>query len=136
MLHSLCYLSSANTNLTDKSLEDLFQLSKANNSKQGITGVLLYQNGNFLQICEGEKKKIDKLYDKIQIDNRHKDIILITNSEIKQPMFEDYETGFTVVNNSDKMHKLETYLDWLRQAEIRSVDKVVGIVENFIKRKV
>tara|TARA_R110002012_G_scaffold127225_1_gene279410 strand:- start:5194 stop:5346 length:153 start_codon:yes stop_codon:yes gene_type:complete len=43
--------------------------------------------------------------------------------------------GFLIVNDLKKQKTLEDYLNWLKQAEIESVDKVVGIIENFINNK-
>jgi len=132
MLYNLCYVSSSKASLTAKDLEHLFHVNKRNNMELNISGILVYNNGNFLQILEGEKQKIDSLYKKISKDHRHSDIIKLISTSINERIFKDYENGFIIVNDIKKLKQLENYLNWLKEAEIKSVDKVIRIIENFI----
>ena len=134
MLHSFCYVSSSK-NLSAIDLEQLFYYTKRNNTELGISGLLIYNSGNFLQVLEGSIEKVNTLFNKISQDQRHSNIIKLIDSELEERIFQDYEVGFVVVNNKEKLRKLKDYLDWIKQAEIESVDKVVGIVENFIDNK-
>jgi hypothetical protein len=136
MLSTVCYISSASKSLENLNLKHLYNTSKINNAQQHITGILIYQNGNFLQILEGENKNINKLYRLIKRDNRHTNILQIINKSILAPIFEDYQTGFSIVDNSKKIERLKTYLKWVKSAEMESVDKIIGIIENFIGLKV
>jgi hypothetical protein len=136
MLSTVCYISSASKSLENLNLKHLYNTSKINNAQQHITGILIYQNGNFLQILEGENKTINKLYRLIKRDNRHTNILQIINKSILAPIFEDYQTGFSIVDNSKKIERLKTYLKWVKSAEMESVDKIIGIIENFIGLKV
>ena len=136
MLSTVCYISSASKSLENLNLKHLYNTSKINNAQQHITGILIYQNGNFLQILEGENKTINKLYRLIKSDNRHTNILQIINKSILAPIFEDYQTGFSIVDNSKKIERLKTYLKWVKSAEMESVDKIIGIIENFIGLKV
>jgi hypothetical protein len=136
MLSTVYYISSASKSLENLNLKHLYNTSKINNAQQHITGILIYQNGNFLQILEGENKTINKLYRLIKRDNRHTNILQIINKSILAPIFEDYQTGFSIVDNSKKIERLKTYLKWVKSAEMESVDKIIGIIENFIGLKV
>jgi hypothetical protein len=136
MLSTVYYISSASKSLENLNLKHLYNTSKINNAQQHITGILIYQNGNFLQILEGENKNINKLYRLIKRDNRHTNILQIINKSILAPIFEDYQTGFSIVDNSKKIERLKTYLKWVKSAEMESVDKIIGIIENFIGLKV
>lgn len=133
--HSLCYVSSAKDSLSSNDLEHLFLVNKRNNTELGVSGILIYNNGNFLQILEGEKHKIDNLFFKISADARHSNIIKLIHAPIDERIFDDYDSGFIVVEDSKKLNQLKSYIDWIKEAEISTVDKVIKIVENFIDKK-
>lgn len=134
MLQTICYVSSSK-NLTAKDLEQLFYYTKRNNTELEVSGLLIYNSGNFLQIIEGKLENVEPLYNKINTDQRHNHLIKLIDAPLKERIFEDYDVGFVVVNNYEKVQKLRDYLNWIKQAEIQSVDKVVRIVENFIDNK-
>ena len=135
MLYNLCYVSSATKSLSDSDLEHLFRVNKRNNTDLKISGILVYNHGNFLQILEGEKQKIDTLFNKIRLDKRHNHIIELISTSIEERIFDDYELGFVIVDDNKKRSQLMNYLNWIKEAEMLSVDKVIRIVENFIDKK-
>lgn len=134
MSYTLCYVSSCNDDLSARDLEQLFHVNKRNNIVLNISGILVYNNGNFLQILEGEEQKIINLYKKIKVDKRHSSIIELISIPKSERIFDDYEFGFILVNDSKKRNQLRNYLNWLKEAEIKNVDKVIKIVENFIEK--
>ena len=135
MLYNLCYVSSATKSLSDCDLEHLFRVNKRNNADLKISGILVYNNGNFLQILEGEKQQLENLFSKISQDHRHNNIIKLINTSIEERIFDDYEFGFVIVDNNKKRSQLMNYLNWIKEAEMLTVDKVIHIVENFIDKK-
>lgn len=64
--------------------------ARAYNEKHGITGVLCYGNGHFLQCIEGEKTHVLALRQRIFSDTRHKDIKVLLLQEIDQRSFVDW----------------------------------------------
>lgn len=60
------------------------------NGKQGITGILCYGNGHFLQCIEGEKGKILALQKRIFADKRHKNVKVLLLRPIEQRTFFDW----------------------------------------------
>ena len=58
-LVQLIYVSSACRELSDEELEHILESSIRHNTQQGITGVLLYTNGRFMQVIEGEEAAIE-----------------------------------------------------------------------------
>ena len=135
MQYTLCYLSSAKKPLSNTDIEHLFSVNKRNNTELNISGVLIYNYGNFLQILEGDKQKIDTLYLKIRQDSRHHNIIELLKTSIEERLFNDYDSGVIIVENSKALNKLKKYLDWVREVDLNTVDKIVNIIENFIGKK-
>jgi hypothetical protein len=59
-------------------LEDLLQVSRARNASLGVTGALLFNEGRFLQVLEGDETQVRALYNSILRDRRHSDVTLMT----------------------------------------------------------
>lgn len=87
----LTYISKFSRPLSAQEIQSIGEISKINNQRQDITGVLLCSQGIFFQILEGEEDRIDRLYEKILRDNRHTDILCLhTEHEIKERLFPDW----------------------------------------------
>jgi hypothetical protein len=93
-MHHLIYLSSAKGALSAQELQDLLVQSRHNNEQLGITGLLLYKDGNFLQAIEGEKEAVEALYAKIALDHRHHGLLVLFNEEIPERDFASWTMGF------------------------------------------
>lgn len=135
MIKTVCYLSDSVEHNTMDELKILYEKAKENNRVNNITGVLIYKDRNFLQVLEGEEHHVDQTFKRIEKDKRHKNIFEIINSEIEERIFEDYNFGFTIVNNNEELKNLYQYLDWLKEADSSHANKVVRMVENFVSSK-
>ncbi|WKK80683.1 BLUF domain-containing protein [Marivirga arenosa] len=93
MLSNLIYVSKRKSNCTEEEIKKILDSCERNNSGEDITGVLLYSKDSFVQYLEGEYKKIFELYDKIKLDDRHKEIRLINSSPIKEKVFPSWHMG-------------------------------------------
>ena len=62
--------------------------------KLGVTGILLYKDGNFMQVLEGEKEVVMKVAATIEADGRHKGVIVLLQGEREQRDFPDWSMGF------------------------------------------
>lgn len=70
-LYSLVYTSTARTPPDDAELEDLLRASRERNAARGISGLLLYRKGRFVQFLEGPHDQVRDLFATIQQDPRH-----------------------------------------------------------------
>jgi hypothetical protein len=68
-----------------------------NNPRNGISGLLLYYDSNYLQIIEGEKEKVKTLFDIIYQDPRHDQIQVIEEGDQTGRNFSDWAMGFKAV---------------------------------------
>ena len=92
----LIYVSSATKRMNDTELLALQREASEYNKKTSVTGMLLYQEGTFMQMLEGEKKTVLHLYDKIQTDVRHKVIITMLQGDIEERNFQNWSMGFSI----------------------------------------
>ena len=67
--------------------------SKTHNPASGITGILCYGGGIFLQALEGGRMQVSELYAHIQKDTRHKDVVLLHYQEILERRFGGWTMG-------------------------------------------
>lgn len=97
-MYRIIYLSSGIKIFSDEEINEILKTSRTNNLENNITGLLLYSDGNFIQILEGKKEDIEKTYGKISMDARHKNIILVSKGKIKERSFSDWEMGYSIID--------------------------------------
>lgn len=93
-MFSLVYVSSAARPFSRSDLEDLLATSRDNNARAGITGMLLYKDGNFMQVLEGEEGAVRAVYDKIGADPLHKGEIILRQGVTEERQFPNWSMGF------------------------------------------
>ena len=92
MLVRLLYASRA-ADSSAPAIEGILSQSRAHNTACGITGILCYGAGVFLQAIEGGRAAISELYGHIQRDPRHKDVMLLHYEEIEERRFGGWTMG-------------------------------------------
>lgn len=90
----LTYASTAAQDLSKADLNELLAQCRKNNAELGITGMLLYKGGNFMQVLEGEESTVRSLYAKIGGDPRHKGEILLQQSIQEERQFPGWSMGY------------------------------------------
>jgi len=93
MLVRLMYASRAVDAVDTDALVAILRKSKANNPSQGITGVLCCSGGIFLQVLEGGRGAVNRLYARIVSDPRHADVELLSYEEIGERRFAGWAMG-------------------------------------------
>ena len=132
-MYRIIYLSSAVTEFSEEEISSLLIQSRKYNSEHSITGVLLYIEGDFLQVIEGEKKIIKQLFEKINLDPRHKGVICVFDGAIKERNFKDWSMGFCALDYENLRH-VSGYETFDRTNLFDSTDKTASVfLELFIK---
>lgn len=83
MLSQYLYISTA-PNLSREDVEAILASSARNNPANDITGLLLYNGRNFLQLLEGEESALKALMLRIGSDPRHSGVSLLSNQTIAE----------------------------------------------------
>ena len=78
---------SEKTDSSDASLAQIIDSSTKNNPETGVTGCLLSGSNSFLQLLEGPRQTIDRLYVTISADSRHKNVVMLTDEDIDERLF-------------------------------------------------
>lgn len=93
MFH-LVYTSYAVNPFSEAELVGLLKQSRAFNKEHGITGMLLYIQGKFMQVLEGKKDAVIELYENIRKDSRHRRVTTIVEGNSPDRIFKDWSMGF------------------------------------------
>ena len=75
-------------------LEDILEHARSNNAKYCLTGALVYVDGVFLQILEGDAEVVKELMAKISRDVRHETVTVLKQGEIPAPAFIDWRMAY------------------------------------------
>lgn len=89
-LSRLIYASRGTDALTAAEFEKILEVSKRNNAKVGVTGVLLFSAREFLQCLEGSREGINQTYARIVRDPRHSDVQILDYREVDRRMFGEW----------------------------------------------
>ena len=90
----LVYVSVAAENVSKDELLEILAQSRTRNAEAGITGMLLYKDGNFMQVLEGEEQAVRDLYARIRRDPRHLGIVTLVEGQRESRCFGDWSMGF------------------------------------------
>ncbi len=108
---SLAYVSSSTRDLDSNELVEILEKSRANNTLVGVTGMLLYKDGNFIQVLEGADPAVLAIYQKIARDPRHKGVIMLLKEQRSERQFPEWSMGFCNLRDVD-LQALPGYRDF------------------------
>ncbi len=107
---SIVYISSATPPFSEAALSALLEQSRKNNARLQITGILLYKDGDIMQLLEGPEPALRELMKTIYSDRRHTGVIQLLEQEISARQFPDWSLEFRNLSPS-KLRRLATYLN-------------------------
>lgn len=93
-MQQVIYASAALRPFSEAELAELLAAARANNERLGVTGMLLYDAGSFLQVLEGEPLVLPSLFEKIGRDKRHHRVVALLERNIEQRQFGEWRMGF------------------------------------------
>lgn len=93
-MYRIVYVSTAVKPFDRAALLELLGKSRKNNAARDVTGMLLYKDGNFIQLLEGERAAVRSLYAIIKADPRHTGTIVLLEDEAEGRLFADWSMGF------------------------------------------
>jgi hypothetical protein len=111
-LFQVVYTSTAAESFSRTELMDLLKGSVRRNTKAGITGLLLYQDGTFMQALEGEEAAVTALFSKINQDPRHRHIIPLLRGPIEERQFPNSAMAFRDLD-TEELRNLPGYSEFL-----------------------
>ena len=105
----ISYLSKTSSPMSAAQLVSLLQQCHANNTARGVTGMLFYGNGTFLQVIEGGRDEVCDLFNAIVRDDRHNHVRLLSECKLGDGLYVEAQL---LPSDGKKLHSFF----WLRRA--------------------
>jgi hypothetical protein len=93
MLVRLIYCSRAARAVDAEELAAIVKTSRKHNQREGVTGVLCLSEGHFIQVLEGGRAAVNRLYNRIVCDPRHAEVTMLSYDEIEERRFAGWAMG-------------------------------------------
>ncbi|MBW8852284.1 MAG: BLUF domain-containing protein [Xanthomonadales bacterium] len=130
-LRQVVYASHERFPFEGLALVSLLSHARARNAAQGITGVLLYANGAFVQCLEGPSAAVDALFARIERDPRHGDVVLLHALPVARRHFGAWWMGCARVHDFRVLARIRDEWD----AAIGALDRDAALSPGFVLMK-
>lgn len=107
-IYYIIYASKCQQGLEADQLEHILVHSSIFNKINSVTGILLFSEGHFLQLIEGNKEDVINLWNSIQADTRHYDFYKIVEGSLEERMFSDWSMCYKS-ENYEELQLIEAY---------------------------
>ena len=131
-LTAMLYISSASPSLSDEDLYDILKVSRINNERANITGVLCSGGGYFIQIMEGPQKEMLQGYLRILDDPRHHDCLLIGLVPIKERKFKDWSMGHINASSENMKKRRQELISYWNNKE--KGEELVSLMSRLVRQ--
>ena len=106
-LKSLTYTSWAKPGLRAEDVESILEAARINNPMQGLSGVLIFNGANFMQILEGVEPAVDELMARLKRDKRHSNIAIRDEQWIARRNFPNWAMAYVTLENGQFIGEAE-----------------------------
>ena len=93
ILTQLVYFSIPSEGMHQAGVDDILRVARHHNSPHKITGFLMYRHDLFLQVLEGDRRDLSRIYKKILTDKRHHGVVLVGCKKILMRHFGNWAMG-------------------------------------------
>ncbi|MCW3797384.1 BLUF domain-containing protein [Sphingomonas sp. BN140010] len=97
-MEQIIYISTSRAPVrpTDEELQHILSVSRRNNARDGLSGLLVVGGRRFLQVLEGPSEALNRAFNRIRGDERHFAVVELTRRAIEQRSFPEWDMGFEV----------------------------------------
>lgn len=100
-MYQLIYVSTAVKQMSADALRELLTIARRNNIKEGVTGMLLYHEGSFFQVLEGEEEAVQGIFRRVERDSRHRMVTVLMEQDVDERAFGDWSMAFRSLGEFD-----------------------------------
>lgn len=127
MLHQVIYSSKAAEPMSAASLQKILDDARTGNEARDITGALVYADGVFLQILEGEKGIVRYVMENIERDTRHHSVKIFFEADVEARAFESFRMAYLTPST-------EEMSDWAGLEGTATIDSILAHVHQDMDR--
>lgn len=89
MLRQIVYISTA-AGIDSAAIASILESCQRNNAERAVTGLLLYNGRNFLQLLEGDVTDLSWVLNRIEADSRHNGVSIIEDLAVEERACPDW----------------------------------------------
>jgi len=104
-MYFLIYRSEAAVPMSEDGLKTILTKARERNKTLEVTGMLLYFDNKFLQLLEGEKDQVKRLYADICADTRHKNVVTLKEGPSAQRLFPEWTMSFRIISEEELINE-------------------------------
>jgi hypothetical protein len=122
-LERIIYISTCRIDPDRDMVENILQVSRRNNRRDKLTGLLVVGGRRFLQVLEGPRKAVEEAYERIRADPRHFALVQLYRKPIAERCFAAWDMGCEQLDGADLTDLVEQLTQGLEpdlQAQFRS----------------
>ena len=122
-MERIIYISTCRTDPDRDMVEDILRISRRNNRRDGLTGLLVVGGRRFLQVLEGPGEMTEAAYARIRADKRHFALVQLNRKPITERCFAGWDMGCEQLHGADLtdlVERLTQGLDADLRAQFRS----------------
>ncbi len=139
-MFQLMYISHASRPMSDEDLQEVLNQARKKNINADITGLLVYHDGTFIQLLEGDESAVRALADIISQDERHKSFNVLAFQDVSERSFADWSMGYKKLDPDNKVEQ-EGYneiMDKVRDVQSISPEpsQLVEVMKKLIRANV
>lgn len=108
-LYHFSYISKLHPNYDATCISDIIKSSRENNSRDDLTGVLVFDGERFFQYAEGEQSKLLDLLKRLKNDARHIEMsILFLNPHTSTRLYKSWHLAYSYMDDTDFFENLQS----------------------------
>jgi hypothetical protein len=135
MFKRITYVSRYAKPLTADEIDTLGEKAAEKNRELGLSGLLMASGGLFYQVLEGPPEVVDQIFDTIERDDRHTDVLLLSSvGPVERRLFSDW--SMKTINLDAEAHVRLLPVKGLIKAvyeQQRLVDNMIGVIERTLQ---
>lgn len=112
-MHQLLYASITTPQFDQKKdIPDILAKSQKNNTRDNLTGILLYNSGIFIQLLEGSLENTEAAFERISKDTRHSKVVKIFSKIGNERIFSQWKMAYKEINQEIDLKMINDVLNW------------------------
>lgn len=130
-LYELVYVSESTREFTPEELADLLRHARTANAQRGVSGMLVHHRGRFIQLLEGERDEVERLYRHIERDPRHRDSRIVWQSAVDARSFAQWSMGW-LAPDDDAIRREPGYSLFLETGVLKGAANPAAVGRHFL----
>lgn len=114
---------------------NILSVSRRNNVKVNVTGALLFNSIFFAQVLEGPLSGVEKIFEQIQRDNRHCDLIVLDSGIIEARNFPIWSMAFAGADSDASNPHIAATLNAAFSNPSAAGEEVLSLLRNLVAKE-